>query len=197
MPENELLADDSLIKDNETLQEQPDSQEPPEVQREALNTSKTLHSTSRFEQNASPTNVWSMIKQQPENVIEPPLIVQQDAELHNRAYARLMKDGRISMVGQTPSGLRKVTPTPQSTIPTDRSKTNKSDLEITVTQPWKMHQQMKLEKEEQLRLMLQQGFGRNEGGSPFNNNQFVIHHEDESPEGHKTLVSVRRDTSCP
>ena len=56
---------------------------------------------------------------------------------------------------------------------------------------------MKLEKEEQLRLMLQQGFSRNEGGTPLNNNQFVIHHEDESPEGHKTLVSVRRDTSCP
>ena len=60
-----------------------------------------------------------------------------------------------------------------------------------------MHQQMKLEKDEQLRMMLQQGFSRNEGGTPLNNNQFVIHHEDESPEGHKTLVSVRRDTSCP
>ena len=77
MPDNELLAEDSLIKDNdnETLQEQPDSLEPAEVQQEALNTSKTLHSPSRFEQNATPTNVWSLIKEQPEIVVEPPLIV--------------------------------------------------------------------------------------------------------------------------
>ena len=41
--------------------------------------------------------------------------------------------------------------------------------------------------------MLMEEFQRKENGAAYNKNEFVIHHEDESPEGHKTLVSVRKD----
>ena len=154
-------------------------------------TTHTQHAENtpmRKQSNATPQNLWEMIKAPGENTIEPPLIIQQDAMKRNNKYVRVTKDGRISMIGIKNAQNRDTKLEQQDLI--ELKTKNKSDLEITVSQPWKTQQEQELQKYNQIQQMLEKEQRRQE-----DKQTFVVHHQGTSPDGTKTLVSIRKDTS--